>query len=198
MNHSRVQTMKSDTMVPSTPTEIRQLTELIKGISTAMLTTVCSDGTLRSRPMATQDAESDGTLWFFTRADVPKTGEVREQGQVNVCYSDAERQRYVSISGRAVLVLNRQMIEQLWNTTYEAWFPLGLNDPQIALLRVDPEQAEYWDSWTGTVVQFAAGIPDPVDPKLVHPSNSQQIKINDAWATQDVESTRLPPQEPQP
>jgi len=51
---------------------IKKLAGLIEGIKVAMLTTAAEDGTLRSRPMVTQPAEFDGTLWFFTRADTPR------------------------------------------------------------------------------------------------------------------------------
>ena len=52
--------------------DIKKLGELIKDIRIAMLTTVDEDGSLRSRPMATQDAEFDGVLWFMVGADQPR------------------------------------------------------------------------------------------------------------------------------
>ena len=136
--------------------EIEHLARLIRGIKVAMLTTASADGSLRSRPMATVEAEFDGTLWFFTRADAPKVEEVQHEEQVNVSYVVADDQRYVSVSGRAVLVVDREKINELWNPLYKAWFPQGLDDPQIALLRVDAEKAEYWDARSSAMVQLVA------------------------------------------
>jgi general stress protein 26 len=59
-----------------TSQEIEHLTRLIRGIKVAMFTTVCADGSLHSRPMATQEAFLDCSLWFFTRLDAPKVNEI--------------------------------------------------------------------------------------------------------------------------
>jgi general stress protein 26 len=122
---------------------VARLGELIKDIRIAMLTTVVDDGSLRSRPMATQEQEFDGDIWFFTQADSPKADDVGHDQQVNVAY--AEKNRYVSVSGTARLVRDKQKMEQLWNPALKAWFPAGLGDPNLALLKISAERAEYWD-----------------------------------------------------
>ena len=124
---------------------IRKLGEMIEGIDFAMMTTVEADGTLRSRPMSTQQIEFDGDLWFFTRASAPKVDEVRRDERVNVSYAKPEDQRYVSVSGTAEIVRDREKIKELWSPALKAWFPKGLEDPDIALLKVSVERAEYWD-----------------------------------------------------
>ena len=136
-----------------TPTIINHLSSLIHGIRIAMLTTECEDGSLRSRPMATLDTEFDGTLWFFTKADSPMVEEINHVDQVNLSYSLADQQRFVSVSGRATLVIDRQKMADLWNPSFRFWMPQELNDPQIALLRVDIGKAEYWDYHSCVMVQ---------------------------------------------
>lgn len=136
--------------------EIKKLGELIKGIRFAMLTTVDDDGTLRSRPMATQQIEFDGDLWFFTQASSPKVAEVDREHQVNLNYSDSSKQTYVSVSGIATLVRDRKKFEELWNPVYKTFFPKGLEDPELALLRVSVEKAEYWDQPHNPVVRAFA------------------------------------------
>lgn len=139
---------------PDRAAAIKKLGELIEDIKIAMLTTVEEDGSLRSRPMGTQQVEFDGDLWFFTAASAPKVGEVQRERQVNVSYADAGSQRYVSVSGSAQLVRDRPKIEQLWNPIFRAWFPQGLEDPDLALLKVSVERAEYWDAPSGKLVQL--------------------------------------------
>ena len=73
--------------------DVQKLGELIKGIRVAMLTTVDSEGCLHSRPMATQDAEFDGTLWFFTEADSLKIHELERDRHVNLSYANPGRQQ---------------------------------------------------------------------------------------------------------
>lgn len=136
---------------------IAKLNELIKDIEIAMLTTYDQDGSLHSRPMATQKVEFDGLLWFFTRASSHKVQEIEREHHVNLAYSAPDKQRYVSVSGMARLVKDRPKMEELWNPVYKAWFPDGLDDPDLALLKVSVEHAEYWDSpssFAAQVIKF--------------------------------------------
>jgi general stress protein 26 len=52
------------------------------------------------------------------------------------------------------------MIDKLWNNPVEAWFPGGKQDPNLALLRVDIDDAELWEtdmSITGKVKMLFGG-----------------------------------------
>lgn len=133
---------------------IEKLNGLIKDVKIAMLTTIDGGG-LRSRPMATQETEFDGDLWFMTSSETHKTNEIEKDSRVNVSYSSPSDNTYVSVSGSASIITDRAKIEELWNPIYKAWFPKGLDDPTICLLKVSVEQAEYWDSSSSTLVQIA-------------------------------------------
>ena len=132
---------------------IAKLRKMIKGIQFAMLTTALPDGTLRSRPMATQETEFDGDLWFFCDAESAKVYEVRQDMHVNVSYADPGNSRYVSVSGLASITRDKARIKEIWTPANKAWFPSGPDDPHIALLKVDVTQAEYWDGPGSKVVQ---------------------------------------------
>ncbi len=124
---------------------IEKLNKLIKKVRFAMLTTVEEDGSLRSRPMAAHELDPDGNLWFFTQLNVPKVHEVRHDQHVNVTFSDEEEYRWFSLSGRAEIVRDRARIEELWKPFLKTWFPNGKDDPELALLKVNVDRAEYWD-----------------------------------------------------
>lgn len=141
--------------MPTDYTALRKLNELVKDIKIAMLTTIRGDGLPHSRPMALQQTESDGDFWFFTGADSEKTTEVQPNPLVNLSFADADDNRYVSVSGTARIVRDRKKAEELWNPIYKAWFPKGLDDPNLALLRVSVEHVEYWDAPSSTMVQLA-------------------------------------------
>lgn len=138
--------------------EIQKLSELMKSIKFAMLTTVEEDGSLHSRPMTTQQVEFDGDLWFFTSASSGKVWEAGHHRQVNVSFADPEKSKFVSVSGNATLIRDRAKMEQLWKAPYKVFFPNGLEDPDVALLKVVVEKAEYWDSSptaVGRAIDFA-------------------------------------------
>lgn len=126
---------------------IHQLRGLIQDIGCGMLTTIDEDGSLDSRPMdKTSEIESDGTLWFFTNASTHKVFEIEHRQQVNVSFTSPDKQRYVSISGIAELVRDRNKMQELWKPELQAWFPQGLDESDIALLKIKINRADYWDS----------------------------------------------------
>ncbi len=131
---------------------IAQLNQRIQGIDTAILTTARSDGTLHSCPMASHLADENGVLWFVTHNNSDKVEAVRNSQFVNLAYADPVSQRYVSVSGFCELVRDRALTQQLWQPGYKAWFPAGLDDPELILLKVNVQQAEYWDPAHGHMV----------------------------------------------
>jgi general stress protein 26 len=141
--------------------DIAKLADMIKDIQFAMLTTRGADGTLRSRPMMTQSGTFDGTLWFLTGERTHKTSEIAVNPEVNLAYANVDDNAYVSVSGRAQVLDDRERARALWNPAFRAWFPGGLDDPDLRVLRVDVTGAEYWDSPSSTVAHalgFAKAI----------------------------------------
>lgn len=132
--------------------ELEKLKSIIKDVEVAMLTTN-DGGVLRSRPMQTQQAEFDGDLWFFTSSNTHKAEEIEKDNRVNVSYAAPEDNSYVSISGTAEIVTDKAKMEELWSPILKAWFPKGLDEPDIILLKVNANQAEYWDSASSSLVQ---------------------------------------------
>ena len=118
---------------------------MIDGVEIAMLTSVGEDGSLHSRPMTVQDVEDDGTVWFFTSANASAAYESEDNCRVNVSYVDARRSVFISISGTARVSEDREKMEKLWDPQLSAWFPKGLDDPELRLLCVQIDRAEYWD-----------------------------------------------------
>ncbi len=138
---------------------VKKLGELIKATKVGMLTTVADEqGTLRSRPMATQQVEFDGDLWFLTSIDSAKANEIEKDHRVNISYADSSDNRYISVSGTARVFRDQKKIKSLWSAWYKAWFPKGIDDPSIAVLRVQVDSAEYWDGPSSSIVQLAGFV----------------------------------------
>ena len=139
-----------DTTV-DTPEIREKLWSMMKGIQVAMMTTE-DGGHLRARPMAASQSGFDGTLWFFTRASAHKVSEVSSEHHVGITYSDSGKQDYVSLSGTATVVQDKASVEAHWAESLRAWFPKGKEDPDIALLKVTINSAEYWDAPNSTMI----------------------------------------------
>jgi PPOX class probable F420-dependent enzyme len=126
--------------------EFEKLGEMIADIRVAMVTTVEADGTLHARPMALLSHESGDELWFFTKVDSAKVDELQQDMRVSVSFSDTAKNSYVAIAGTADIVRDPAKAKELWTPFARAWFPEGLDDPELVLMRVRMERAEYWTS----------------------------------------------------
>lgn len=147
-----------ETTAEKDPRALAKLRDLIGDIHVGMMTTVTPDGALRSRPMLTQRVgDDDAELWFFTAADSAKARDIAEEHAVNVSYADSRRHRYVSVTGNAAVVHDPAKAGEMWDAKLTAWFPPGLDDPRLALVRVRVESAEYWDMTTGKMVELQDG-----------------------------------------
>lgn len=143
---------------PTHSEAIKKIDELIQGKQIAMLTSITQEGHFHARPMAVLEMDFDGNVWFFTNKDAPKVDQIGSEPRVNVAYSDPSNQDYVSLSGKAHLVVDKSLNEKYWKPQFEAWFPDGLDDPQLALLKIEVDGAEYWDSPSSTVAHIKGFI----------------------------------------
>jgi len=161
---------------------LTKLANLIQGIPIAMMTTVDAEGYIHSRPMANQEGDLkntfDGTLWFLTGGDSGKVHELKINHQVNLVYSEPKSNSYISISGECQTIDNRTKARELWNPIYKAWFPKGMEDPNLKVLKVTVHKAEYWASHSSTAVQVFGYIKALATGKPSHGELSDHDKIN--------------------
>lgn len=150
--------------------QLEKIGDMIEDIRIAMMTTVDDQGNLVSRPMAALQVDSDGTIWFFTKRTSPKVDQIEQnEHKVNLSFADVSDADYVSVSGTAQEYDDRAKIEELWNPQAKAWFPKGKDDPELTLLKVHIDMAEYWNSNDSTMVrlfQQAAAVITGNPPKM--------------------------------
>lgn len=134
----------------STQKKLEDLYGLIDGIEIAMLTTRRPDGSLVSRPMATQRRTAGTDLWFMTDADTHKLDEIAHDSHVNVAYYKPRSGEWVSVSGTAILTRDKQVIQDLYSADWRAWLGDeggerngGPDDPRIMLILVEAQKVVY-------------------------------------------------------
>lgn len=163
--------MKTDTV---SDTQREHFLSVLKKFRTAMLVTHTGSHGFHARPMAIAAMEDDGRLWFFTGANSPKAHEIELDSEVYLTAQD-DNDAFLTLSGRAVLIGDRQKIAQLWREPFRVWFPDGPDDPNIELIAVRPERGEYWDNtgfggakyfWEATKAYISGTTPDADDPNV--------------------------------
>jgi general stress protein 26 len=126
----------------------------LKSLGIVQLTSSDGRGRLQSRPLAVQQADFDGALWFFVTRSSDLASDVERDPRVNVSCMDISEDFYLSASGTARLVHDKAMARDLWNFMSKAWFPGGIDDPELTLLKVAVDHAEVWSSDSNRMVRF--------------------------------------------
>lgn len=147
-----------------------KLWALIKDIRFGMMTLRHGDGTLRARPMTTQNGkdEQGGVLWFFASRRGEPAIDITGESDVNVCYADPGKDAYVSVAGTARIVEDPARRRALWSTFAKAWFPGGVDDPDLILIAVTIRHAEYWDVKASHLVQAMQMVAAAATGRQVH------------------------------
>jgi general stress protein 26 len=132
----------------------KKFKKLVKEINVCMFITNSKDEKDHTRPMATIEVEDNGTLWFFTDIRSIKVEEVSMENSVHLVYAHPGKESYLDIWGKASVITDKEKIKEKWSVMVKAWFPNGVDDPNLALLKVDPQSSYYWDAETGKMVAF--------------------------------------------
>lgn len=133
--------------------DIQHFAKLIKEIKFAMFTTMDdNEGVLKSRPMTLQETEFDGDLWFFGGRSSEMIRHIEKNPKVNLAFANPQDSSYISASGVASVVLDQEKAKELWSPLYKIWFSEGLEDPNLCLIKVKVESAEYWESPSSPLV----------------------------------------------
>ena len=152
---------------------------MVKDIDFCMLTTVDETGDLHSRPMSSNgEIDLNGDIWFFTGVSSHKVSEIEKLPKVNVSFADPDNQRYISITGKAQLVRDRNKIDELWKPEFKMWFPEGKDDPEVALVRINLEKAEYWDSPSSTIGYALSFVSSLVTSKQPELGENRKVDLN--------------------
>jgi general stress protein 26 len=158
--------------------KLRKLREIVKAVDICMLTTVDERGDMHSRPMSNnREVEFDGDLWFFTYGSSHKVDEVGRVPKVNASFADIDGQQYASLTGRAEVVRDRAKIAQLWQPHLKAWFPEGVETPDIALLKVTTERAEYWDGSQSIVAHAVSFVSSLIKGEPAQVGENEKLEL---------------------
>lgn len=139
----------------STPEHKELIWNLIKGIKVGMLVTHDVDHeSLRARPMQLVQNAYDGTLYFYTSRKAAKVFEIQEERDVCVTFAEPDDDIYVSLSGRARLSDDPELIDRYWSPQVAAWFENGRDNEDLGILSIKISSGEHWDARSNKLVQL--------------------------------------------
>ena len=139
---------------------VEKIREIAEHANICIFVTDVSNIPLAARPMATQEVDDDGQIWFMSDKASVKNMQIENDDRVQLFYSNTSNYEYLSIFGHAEIVHDRKKIEELWTQMAKTWFKEGKDDPNISLIKVIPEDAYYWDTKNNkmiSLIKFAMG-----------------------------------------
>jgi general stress protein 26 len=124
---------------------IKKLKELVDEVAICMFTTLDDDNNVTSRPMYTSSIDEEGNLWFFTNEFSEKISDLSKDNLVHLIYSHPVKNIYVDVKGSCSVIIDKTKMEELWDAKLQSWFPEGLDDARLCLVKVTTETAYFWN-----------------------------------------------------
>ena len=124
---------------------IAKFKELVDEVSICMFTTLDDEANLSSRPMITSSVDEEGNVWFFTNEFSEKISELSKDNLVHLIYSHPVKNIYVDVKGTCSVLIDKMKMKELWTSKLETWFPEGIDDPRLCLVKVSTETAHFWN-----------------------------------------------------
>jgi general stress protein 26 len=134
---------------------IKKFKKLVEEVRICMfITNNRNDEHEHTRPMANVAVDDDGSLWFFTDVRSIKVEEVASDRDVHLTFAHPGKNSYMDVWGKGSISTDRQLMKEKWSPVVKAYFPNGVDDPNLALLKVVPDDVYYWESETGKMMQY--------------------------------------------
>lgn len=134
---------------------IKKLKDMAEDARICMFSTFNGSRPDPTRPMALQQVDEAGKLYFFSAISSNKNKEIAADPEVQITFSNSGNSEYLSIYGTAIINQDKQKIDELWNNYAKVWFQDGKDDPSLTLITVTPNTCEYWDTKHNKMVQWA-------------------------------------------
>ena len=134
---------------------IKKINELAGDAKSCMFSTNLSKVPFSTRPMAIQEVDENGSIWFFSAADSDKNLEINEDERAQLIFMNNESYEYLSLYGEAAVIIDEKRANELWTPFAKTWFPEGAEDPNLSIIKFTPEYGHYWDVKNNKLVALA-------------------------------------------
>lgn len=164
---------------------LHRFEDYFKNFTTGMLVTHNRGKQLRGRPMHILCLDNSNNIWLSSTLDSEKIKEIGEDSRVAlVCQSGSN---WISITGNASVITDKEKKEELWSESLRIYFPEGKNSEEYALIRIETLWAEFWD-FSGVLKTlqfiFEAGkaylTKQKMDPEKTGKHNKVTLGTNEA------------------
>lgn len=141
---------------PINPEVVPQLAAaLVKKVRFPMLATIDGDQP-RVRPVS--PVRTDGfTVYVANLKSYGKTADIEKNANVELCYLDEDHNQ-VRITGKAEVVADRKLLEEIWNANRLLQHYLGsIDNPELIVYKIHPNRVRFMQEWALKYFEVALG-----------------------------------------
>lgn len=131
----------------------KKIKELAESIDHAMMATDLKSEPFHVVPMSTKKVDDDGNIWFLSDKNSTHNQNIERQNRAQLIYADKGNFEFLTVYGRASISSDRNKIKDLYGSGDDAWFE-GLDDPNLTAIKIEPDDAHYWDTKNGKVLSL--------------------------------------------
>ncbi len=133
---------------------VAKLKKLAESIRICMFCTDLSHIPFSTRPMSVQEVDESGNIWFLSGADSNKNFEIKQDEEVQLLFANPSSTDYINVFGKAFIYKDKNTIENKWSPMAKAWFSEGKDDPNLTVIRVQPDYTYYWDTKSDKMISM--------------------------------------------
>lgn len=130
-----------------------KIKELAESIDFTMLATDLFSLPIHAIPMSTKRVDDLGQIWFISNKNSEHNANIQKSNDVHLFYSKAMSMEFMNLYGKAEIVIDKGIIEDLYQKSDDNWFK-GKDDPNITAIKVTPKDAHYWDTKNNILVSM--------------------------------------------
>ena len=134
---------------------IDKLKELVDRIDIGMMATYPkNDQYIYSVPMSRQEVDEHGNIWFLFSAKCNTHKNLLSDNRISILFAKPSDYTFLTVHGTGEILRDQARIDKYWNPFMEGWFEMGKDDPDIRILKVSVEDANYWDTQSNKMFTF--------------------------------------------
>lgn len=157
---------------------IEKIRELVDQAQTCFFCTAITTGqAVATRPMAVQEVDDAGTLWFLSASDSHQNRELTRDSAVQLMFQGSAHSDFLMLYGRATITVDKARIKQLWKPLFKTWFTEGEDDPRITLIQVRPSEGYYWDTKHNRAVALVKMVAGAITGKTLDDSIEGKLRV---------------------
>ncbi len=157
---------------------VTKIRELVAQAQTCFFCTVIVSGqSVKTRPMAAQEVDSQGHLWFLGASDSVVVREIGQDPKVQLMFQGSPHSDFLTLYGHATLSRDKAKIDELWKPLMKTWFTEGKDDPRITVIQVAPAEGYYWDTKHNKVIVLAKMVAGMLIGKTLDDSIEGRIRV---------------------